>query len=93
MMREDRVAIYGQKEGVIGKIQLIIVDDDSATREMMGAFFREKVYFVFLAKNGEEALHLLGEEKIDLVISDYQMPGTDGKELVRRVKRIHPSLR
>jgi DNA-binding NtrC family response regulator len=34
----------------------------------------------------------LGGEKIDLLISDYQMPGTDGKGLFRRVKRIHPSL-
>ena len=74
------------------KIQLLIADDDSVTREMMGAFFREKGYFVFLAQNGKEALHLLGEEKIDLVISDYQMPGMDGKELVRRINEIRPSL-
>ena len=74
------------------KTQLLIADDDSATREMMGAFFREKGYFVFLAENGEEALHLLGEKKIDLVISDYQMPGMDGKELVRRINKFCPSL-
>jgi CheY-like chemotaxis protein len=92
-MREDRVAIYGQKEGVIGKIQLLIADDDSATREMMGAFFREKGYLVFLAENGEEALYLLGEKKIDLVIFDYQMSGMDGRELVRRINKFHPSLR
>jgi DNA-binding NtrC family response regulator len=80
-------------EGVMGKrIHLLIADDDSATREMMGAFFKEKGYFVFLAENGKEALHLLGEEKIDLIISDYQMPGMDGKELVRRINKFHPSL-
>jgi DNA-binding NtrC family response regulator len=76
----------------MGKNQLLIADDDSATREMMGGFFREKGYFVFLAENGEEALHLLGEEKIDLVISDYQMPGMDGRELIRRINKFHPSL-
>jgi len=76
----------------MGKIQLLIADDDSATREMMGAFFKEKGYFVFLAENGEEGLRLLGEEKIDLVISDYQMPGMDGRELVRRINKFHPSL-
>jgi two-component system response regulator GlrR len=74
------------------KIRLLIADDDLATREMMGSYFREKGYFVFLAENGEEGLRLLGEEKIDLVISDYQMPGMDGKELVRRINRFHPSL-
>ena len=76
----------------MSEIQLLIADDDLATREMMGAFFREKGYFVFLAEDGEEALRLLGEEKIDLVISDYQMPGMDGKELIRRINRFHPSL-
>ena len=91
-MREDSVAIYGPKEGAMGKIQRLIADDDSATREMMGAFFREKGYFVFLAENRKEALHLLGEEKIDLVISDYQMPRMDGKELVGRISKFHPSL-
>jgi DNA-binding NtrC family response regulator len=72
--------------------QLLIVDDDPITREMMGGFFRGKGYFVFLAENGKEALHLLREEKIDLVISDYQMPGMDGKELVLRINKFRPSL-
>ncbi|MCX5908227.1 MAG: response regulator [Deltaproteobacteria bacterium] len=76
----------------MGKIHLLIVDDDSTTREMMAAFFKEKGYFVFLAENGEEDLYLLGEKKIDLVISDYQMPGMDGRELVRRINKFHPSL-
>lgn len=74
------------------KIRLLIVDDDFPTREMLGAFFRAKGYLVVLAENGEEALHLLGEEKIDLVISDYQMPGMDGKELVGRIHGSHPFL-
>ena len=76
----------------MGKIQLLIADDDSATREMMGGFFTEKGYFVFLAGDGEEALRFLGQEKIDLVIADYQMPRMDGKELVGRISKFHPSL-
>ena len=74
------------------RIQILIADDDSATREMMGGFFTEKGYFVFLAGDGEETLKLLGEERIDLVIADYQMPRMDGKELVGRINKFHPSL-
>ena len=74
------------------KIHLLIVDDDPVTREMMDAFFMEKGYFVFLAKNGEEALHLLGEEQIDLVITDYRMPEMDGRELVGRMNNICPLI-
>jgi CheY-like chemotaxis protein len=74
------------------KIQLLIADDDPATREMMGGFFTEKGYFVFLAGDGEEALKFLAQKKIDLVIADYQMPRMDGKELVGRISKFHPSL-
>jgi len=74
------------------KFRLLIADDDSVTWEMMRGFFRQKGYFVFLAENGEEAMRLLGEERIDLVISDYQMPGMDGKELVHRINIFQPSL-
>jgi two-component system NtrC family response regulator len=74
------------------RIQILIADDDSATREMMGGFFREKGYFVYLSGDGEEALNLLGKEKFDLVISDYQMPRMDGKELAGRINKFQPSL-
>lgn len=74
------------------KIQLLVVDDDRVTREMMRGFFSRKGYFVFLAENGEEALHMLGEEEIDLVITDYQMPVMDGKELICRIYKSYPSL-
>ena len=74
------------------KVHLLIVDDDPVTREMMGVFFREKGYFVFLTKNGKEALHLLGEEQIDLVVTDYQMPEVDGGELVRGMKKFCPFI-
>jgi DNA-binding NtrC family response regulator len=81
------------KEEIMGKqIQLLIVDDDPVTREMMRGFFLRKRYFVFLAENGEEALHILGEEEIDLVITDYQMPVMGGKELIRRIYKSYPRL-
>jgi DNA-binding NtrC family response regulator len=91
LVPQPEIAPAAGKEGNMSK-QLLIVDDDPVTRKMMGGFFREKGYFMFLAKNGEEALHFLGEEKIDLVISDYMMPGMDGKELFRRIYRTRPSL-
>jgi len=77
---------------MVRKIHLLIADDDPATRQLMGGFFTEKGYFVFLAKNGKEALRLLGQEQIDLVITDYQMPEMDGIELVRRINEFLPSL-
>jgi hypothetical protein len=51
-MREDRVAIYGQKERVMGKIELLIADGDSAIREMMGDFQGKRIFCVSCGRWG-----------------------------------------
>jgi hypothetical protein len=49
-MQEDRLVIYGQKERVMGKIQLLIADGDSAIREIMGDFQGKRVFCVSCGK-------------------------------------------
>jgi DNA-binding NtrC family response regulator len=90
-VRQPEIEPAAGEEGKMSK-KLLIVDDDPATRGMMGGFFREKGYIVSLAKNGEEAMHLIKEKPIDLIISDYQMPGMDGGELARWIYEFRPSL-
>lgn len=45
-----------------------------------------------IAENGMEALELIKEERIDIVITDIRMPGYDGLELIRRAKEINPKI-
>ena len=47
---------------------------------------------VLMAKNGKEALELFFSEKVDLVISDIEMPEMNGVELMKKIKEKNPSI-
>jgi len=69
---------------------VLIVDDSPAMRAFVGRVLEISGFPVgarLEAGNGEEALHLLGEQWIDVVLTDLNMPRMDGEELVRRVGR------
>jgi CheY-like chemotaxis protein len=70
----------------------LVVDDDAEMREMMAQLVAFLGYHPILAANGEQALQKLAEARIDLVISDIQMPGLSGLELLRIVKAQRPDL-
>jgi uncharacterized protein (TIGR02266 family) len=63
-----------------------VVDDTPLLREM-AALFLTRAGRVFTAATGEEALTLAGVIRPDLVFADVSMPGVDGSELCRRLKR------
>ncbi|HNH22558.1 MAG TPA: response regulator, partial [Ferruginibacter sp.] len=67
------------------RYSLLIVDDHDQILVLLQSILADK-YKIFTARNGEEALTLLEDEKIDLVISDILMPGMDGLTLCRRIK-------
>jgi len=50
-------------------------------------------YGVQIAEGGEEALELLSGGSIDVVVTDYRMPGMDGSELIRRIRALNPDAR
>lgn len=68
---------------------LLFVDDERRVLTSMRAMFRRE-YEVLLANSGEEALQLLAERSVDVVISDQRMPQMTGVELLTTVKAVHP---
>lgn len=64
---------------------LLIVDDNMDLQHFLSELF-STTYQVFCASDGEEALQLLADQPVDLVISDVMMPGIDGFELCKRIK-------
>ena len=64
---------------------LLIVDDHDQILVLLQSILSDK-YKILTARNGNEALAVLEEEKIDLVISDILMPGMDGLSLCRKIK-------
>ncbi len=75
--------------------QLLIVDDDKNIRRFLYAVLTHAGYKVFAAQCTEEALEIMEEAKIDLIVLDIMMPGMDGyafSELLRDCNNTIPIL-
>ncbi|MDO3381383.1 phosphate regulon transcriptional regulator PhoB [Gilvimarinus algae] len=66
---------------------ILIVDDESAIRDMLRIALEMAEYRCLEASNAQDAHGLIIDEKPDLILLDWMMPGTSGIELARRLKR------
>jgi len=75
-------------------ISVLVTDDHTLFRKgnmrLLETF--DEVGDIFEASNGEEALAILKEEKIDLILLDLEMPVVDGWETARRVTDLYPDI-
>lgn len=65
---------------------ILVVDDSITTRTLEKSILESQGYRVTLAVNGQEALEMLRDSPVDLVVSDLQMPVMDGMTLLRAIK-------
>src|SRR5262245_28231369 len=72
--------------------RVLVVEDDGDIRRILAVFLGDKGFHVKLAESGHQALEILGEEPIDLILSDVRMPGMTGMELLRTVKERDPEI-
>ena len=70
--------------------KILIVDDETQILKVMTRLFLETDYEILIAENGLDALKLMAENDVDLIISDMKMPLMDGYELLSRVKEQYP---
>jgi len=68
------------------KAKILVVDDEDLARGFLFALLTQDGYKVFEAEDAEKALKIMAQDSIDLVISDINMPGLDGIELLKRIK-------
>lgn len=66
--------------------QVLIVDDDPHLRELMKVFLKEEGFELAEAGDGREALEVLAEKRVDLVLLDIMMPNMDGWQLCRKIQ-------
>lgn len=71
---------------------LLVVDDEPNQRELYTRRLQRMGYTVLSASGGEEALRLLAENAIEVLITDFQMPGMDGCEIISRARQSQPLL-
>ena len=65
---------------------ILVVDDNQKIRRLIDIYLRREGFSTLLAETGDQALHLLGEQAVDLMIVDIMMPGMDGYALVRQLR-------
>ncbi len=80
-------AQYAVVEEKPGAMRILIVDDDRPSLKMTAFLLREEGYNVFTADNGRDALRMIDEKTPDLLILDVMMPGMDGWEVTRQLRR------
>jgi two-component system response regulator (stage 0 sporulation protein F) len=68
---------------------ILIVDDDEGMRALLAEVFRQAGYTVALATDGQEALDSVEQAEPNVILSDFNMPVMDGRELVRALKNRH----
>jgi two-component system, cell cycle sensor histidine kinase and response regulator CckA len=72
---------------------LLLVEDNQALQEALAELLETWGYGVLRARNGVEALAMLAEERVDLVLSDLVMPEMGGMELSRRLRQTYPRVK
>src|SRR5689334_7147586 len=77
----------------VNHARILLVDDNASGLRARKSVLEELGYRVTAALNGEEALECFGQQKFDLVITDYKMPRVDGSELIARLRKKVPELR
>ncbi|MHC5051814.1 MAG: sigma-54-dependent transcriptional regulator [Planctomycetota bacterium] len=72
--------------------RILIVDDDRTQATTLARVLGLEGYQTLVAESGAEALREVDKGDVDLVLTDLKMPGMDGLELFRRIRREHPDL-
>lgn len=72
--------------------KILVIDDDASDRDLLAAVLTKRGYEVILADNGGTGLMLCHRRTPDAVVLDLNMPGIDGRGILRQLRILHPTL-
>jgi CheY-like chemotaxis protein len=73
-------------------IRILVVDDNPAMADTLADILEVKGFTVHAAASGAEALKILREQPVDILLTDVKMPGMNGLELYRETRILYPRL-
>jgi CheY-like chemotaxis protein len=71
---------------------VLVAEDDPDVRDLLVELLSQVGHGVLAAADGYEAVSILSERHVDLLLTDIRMPGIDGFQLARQAKLIRPAL-
>lgn len=74
------------------EFNILFVDDESGFLDSIETIFRLDGIEVYCAKSGEEALAVIKERSLNVIITDLSMEGINGIDLTRKIREAHPCL-
>ncbi|MBU0527326.1 response regulator [Candidatus Micrarchaeota archaeon] len=74
------------------RIRVLVVDDEDTLRRTTALLVKTSGHTPIEARNGLDAIKVLEKEKVDMIITDFNMPLMDGEELIIRIKKMDPSI-
>lgn len=75
------------------KKKVLVVDDQYGIRVLLYEVFGKEGYNTFQAANGKQALEIVVDESPDMVILDMKIPGMDGLEILKEIKKINKEIK
>jgi len=76
----------------LGNASVLVVDDNKIMRDMLRGILESEGYFVTSCEDGPSALKLAGEKHFEIVLTDFQMPGMNGDEVVKLLRQLYPDI-
>jgi CheY-like chemotaxis protein len=73
--------------------QLLVIDDEASIRQMARRILVASGHSVIEAENGTVGLAQLAQHRVDLVLTDIVMPGTEGIETIQQIRRLLPDMK
>ncbi len=71
---------------------VLLVDDEPLVLQSLKRSLRKEKFRVICANSADEAMKILEREQVDLIVTDQDMPGTKGIELLIQVKDLYPNV-
>ena len=71
---------------------LLIIDDEAPQRDALAGYLRKRGFQVHVADSGSAGLAILDKEVIDLILTDFRMPGMDGMAVLEAARQRNPDI-
>ena len=74
------------------EMTILIIDDEETQLKSLESFLKRREFQTYTAREGESGYEIARKNTIDLVLSDYRMPGWNGLVVLRKMKELNPEI-